>query len=256
MDLTRLEKKWFIMSFTLGLMVPFALLFLLSLGREWIFPALLPRRWTLEHWAGFFRGGTLRASLGLSLPLSVAVAMLSTALGFLTGRSVARSPHRRRLLLAAYAPYVLSPVIYAVLLQYFFIRLGLAGHVLGVGLGQFLLTYPFAVILFQSFWSRQAIDFEQVALTLGCSPGQAFRRVLLPMARPLLLVVFFQTFLISWFEFGLTSLLGVGKVKTLTIEVFNYIQEANSHYAALASLLLILPPVGMLWMNRRLVYLR
>ena len=75
-------------------------------------------------------------------------------------------------------------------------------------------------------------------------------QVLLPLARPLLVTCLFQTFLIGWFDFGLTNFLSVGKVQTLTVQVFTYIREANSRLAAVAALLLILPPLLLLWVNK------
>lgn len=65
---------------------------------------------------------------------------------------------------------------------------------------------------------------------------------------------FFQAFLISWFEYGLTTLIGIGKVQTLTVKVFQYIGEANIFHAALASLLLALPPAGLLWVNKQVLF--
>ena len=76
------------------------------------------------------------------------------------------------------------------------------------------------------------------------------RRVLLPLAWPLLRTALFQTFLLSWFDFGLTNLLSVGKVRTLTVQVFTYVGEANAQLAAVASLLLLLPPALLLWANK------
>lgn len=250
--LRKLEHRLFSLFFLMGLLLPLGLLVMLSLGRRWIFPELFPQEWTLTHWGSLLRGSSgLRSGLLLSLGISLVVAALATGFGFWAARQVARSRRRGLALWAAYAPYVLSPVIYALLLQVFFLRLGLSGHVAGVVLGQLLLTFPFAVIFFQSFWGRQTLDYEQAARTLGASGGQIARRVLLPLARPLLVLCFFQCFLISWFEFGLTNLIGLGQVKTLPVQVFQYVQEANVHYAALASLLLIGPPLVLLLLNRR-----
>ncbi len=237
--------------FLAGVVLPALLLLMLSVGREWLFPAILPGSFTFRNWADLLKGGgDLGSGLVLNLILSAVVAVLATGLGFLTARLV----QNRSVLLLAYLPYALSPVVYAVLLYVFFIRLGLSGNVAGVVLGQLLLAYPFAVIFFRSFWGLQATRYEQLALTLGCTPWQALRKVLIPVARPALVICFFQTFLISWFEFGLTNLIGIGKVKTLTVQVFVYIQEANIHYAALAALLLVIPPVVLLLANRRFVF--
>jgi len=53
----------------------------------------------------------------------------------------------------------------------------------------------------------------------------------------MLLLCFFQTFLLSWFQYGLTMLVGGGQVKTLPLKVYDFVWEANVFYAALASCL-------------------
>ncbi len=237
------------------ILMPFGVLAVLSVGRAWPYPAVLPDVAGGGAWGLLFsteRG--LAASFGLSVGLALAVAALGTALGFVTSRAVAYHPRRDRLLRLAYGPFVLSPVVYAVCLHPFFIRLGLSGRVAGVGLGQLLIAYPFAVIFFTGFWNDNIRSLENVVLTLGGSPGQALRRVLLPLARNLLGVCFFQTFLISWFEYGLTAYLGVGRVQTLPVKVYGYIGEANPFLAALSSCLLVFPPLVLLWANKRILY--
>ncbi|WP_254245126.1 hypothetical protein [Hymenobacter sp. BRD67] len=59
-----------------------------------------------------------------------------------------------------------------------------------------------------------------------------------------------QTFLLSWFDFGLTNVLSVGKVRTLTVQVFTYVGEANGALAAVASLILLVPPTLILLANK------
>jgi putative spermidine/putrescine transport system permease protein len=57
--------------------------------------------------------------------------------------------------------------------------------------------------------------------------------------------------LISWFEFGFTNFIGVGKVQTLTIKVYQFVLEANPYLAALASCLLLFPPILLLWRKKK-----
>ncbi|WP_204314462.1 hypothetical protein, partial [Klebsiella aerogenes] len=69
---------------------------------------------------------------------------------------------------------------------------------------------------------------------LGGTNIVALTSVIIPLSKPLLLVCFFQCFLISWFEYGLTSVIGYGKIQTLTIKVYQFLTEANIYYAALS----------------------
>ena len=235
--------------------LPFLLLLVLSAGRKWPFPALVPQEWDLTYWAAALSpGDNLNESLLGSLLLSLSIAAMATGLGFVSSRQIAYHPRKNRWLLLAYFPYAMAPVILAACLQYYFLVLGWSGKWGGVWLAQLCITYPFAVIYFSGFWNPHMRSMEQLVITLGGSFWQAFRKVLLPMSRSALLVCFFQTFLISWFEYGLTSLIGVGKVQTLTVKVFQYVQEADIFLAALAGCLLFLPPLILWWMNKRWLF--
>lgn len=231
--------------------LPFGLLGLLAVGEGWRFPEALPPTYSLAQLRGVVAGGNdLLAGLGRSLLLAATVAVLATAGGFVVARAVAGARRPGRWTALSYLPYALPPVLFAVLIQPFIIRMHLSGSMGGVLLGLLLIALPFATLLLSSFWTQRATEYEQLARTLGCTPRQALRRVLLPLAAPLLRTTLVQTFLLGWFDFGLTNVLSVGKVRTLTVQVFTYVGEANGPLAAVASLLLVLPPMLLLLANK------
>lgn len=248
--------KQVLLSICTGLiLLPFALLTLLSLGQQWAFPRLVPGVITLDNWVSIWSTQSdLAHSLGLSLVISLSVAAIVTALSLVVSKAIAYHPARDRWLLLAYFPYMIAPIILATCLQFYFIRMDLSGKLGGVLLAQLFIAFPFGVIFFVGFWNRRMLAMEQLVATLGGTPWQTWTKVLLPVAKGAILVCFFQTFLISWFEYGLTTLIGVGKVQTLTLKVFQFVNEANIFYAALASISLILPPAILLYLNKRFVF--
>lgn len=250
----RIQSFW-AKVLAITLLFPVAYLLVLSLATQWIFPSAIPASLTFDRWSDLLTGGNqLFSSLLLSLGIALAVATVATFTGFYTSKHLAYHSKRNLWIRLSYFPFVLSPVIYAAVLYYYFIQLDLAGNFAGVILGQLLIAYPYSVILFSGFWSEQIQQMEKLVQTLGGSRWQTHKRVLLPMAQGLLLVCFFQTFLISWFEYGLTTIIGVGKVQTLTLKVFQYINEANFYNAALASSVLILPPIILLYFNKKYLF--
>lgn len=227
--------------------LPFLYLIVLSLTSRYPYPEIIPEHLDISHWASVFTGqNNLTQSLFVSVIISLTVAVASTGFGFITSRSFAKKSSELRLIKITYLPFLFPPVIYASMLSHFFILSHISGTITGVIIGQVLIAYPFAILLLRGFWSRTVLTNEESARTLGASPQQAFFRVLLPMARGLLFITFFQTFLISWFEYGLTTLLGLGQIQTLTLRVFGYIQQGNPTLAALSSLFLFIPPVLLL----------
>ncbi|HMO39347.1 MAG TPA: hypothetical protein PKC76_08140 [Saprospiraceae bacterium] len=250
-----MSKYLFKIILSIIILLPFAVLAVLSLGRNWAFPAVLPAVFTFDNWRVLLLAQSdLSQSLALSLFISIVIATAVTIASFFTSKFISFSPWRRRWLLIAYFPYMFAPVILAACLQYYFLRLGWAGSAGGVMLAQLFIAYPFGVIIFTGFWNERLHNMEQLVATLGGNAWQTYTRVLLPVAKGALLICFFQTFLISWFEYGLTRLIGVGKIQTLTLKVFQYVNEANVFYAALASILLAVPPIVLLWLNKRYVF--
>jgi putative spermidine/putrescine transport system permease protein len=235
--------------------LPFGYLLALSLATDWRFPHLLPGEWTLEHWqrTGGGSGNWLKSVVN-SLMLATWTAILATGMGFFTAKYLSRHSARRWWLWLAYLPYAFSPVIYAHTLKFYFNVSGMAGTFAGVALAHVLLTFPYAVLLFFSHFDERLQAMEQLTYTLGGTPQQAFWRVLVPVSRLVLLTCFFQTFLISWFEYGLCSVIGQGQVRTLTVAVYQYIGEANHYVAALASCWVCLPPLVLLWVNQRFIF--
>ena len=251
------RKRFSISAIILAILciVPPCILLALSFFEVWPFPQILPGRISGNAWKYIARPENRVASALLtSLIIALCVAGVSTMMGFLTSMVVAYHKRKKGLLFLTYLPFVLSPVIFAVCLKFYFIKLGLIGTLYGVILAQLIIAFPYATIVFTGFWTKQMQNYQKLALTLGAAPGYTFRHVLVPMALPMMLVVFFQCFLISWFEYGLTLIIGFGKVETLTLKVFQYLGEANIFYAALSSSLLILPPIILLWVNKKIIY--
>ncbi len=250
-----MPKKILQYLFMLSIGFPLVFLLVLSLGKRWSFPFILPEEISFANWDFFQQGdGRLLQTFLLSTAISLVVASVVTALAFVVSKEIAYSKYRNTFLFLAYVPYLLSPVIMAVIFQYYFILTNLTGTFLGVVLAQFLIAFPFGILIYNNFWNKQIRELEALSYTLGSNRRQTFRKVLLPLSKNAIVLCFFQVFLISWFEYGLTNLIGTGKIRTLTVSVFNFINEANIFYAALACCLLVVPPMILLYINKRFIF--
>ncbi|TAL88951.1 MAG: ABC transporter permease subunit [Rhodanobacter sp.] len=236
------------------LVLPLVLLVLLSLARHWTWPALLPADLQLRQWRDLFADANGLGTVVLrSLGMGIGVAVAATALGFASSRSLARHARQGRLLALLHLPFAVSPVVLGVSLLYAFLRLHLAGHLLGVMLAQLVFAYAYAVILLSGFWNPRARSLEELASSLGAGRRQVWLHVLMPLARPLLGVCLFQTFLISWFDYALVLLIGSGQVATLTITLYQYFSSGDIRLAATCALLLLAPPLLALGLNQQLL---
>jgi putative spermidine/putrescine transport system permease protein len=239
--------------FTAAILLPYALLLVLSLGSGWTFPRLLPDRIDFAPWRHLIsdRDGMLR-SMATSTLMSVLVATIATAGGLVIGRAV-RSTRSLALRFLMYVPFVVSPVIIGVCLYDLLVRLQLAGTLLGVVLAQSIVALSFASVFFSEMWSHRTDRLELLVRQLGGTPRDVWRHVVWPQMSGLILVCFVQTALYSWVDFGLVSVLGGGRVPTVTTRVFAYIREASVNQAAMSGLILLAPALAGIFLTALIV---
>ncbi len=248
-------KKTLYYIFILSIAFPLVFLLVLSLGEKWGFPNLFPVKLTISNWIIIQNTEDNFFYVFInSLTIAISVAFMVTLFSFLLSKAIAYSKHKTVYLILAYIPYLLSPVIMAVLIHYFFIITNVTGTVAGVIIAQFLVAFPFGIIIFSSFWNQKIKAMEQLSYTLGSSISQTSLKIIVPLSKNTLVLCFFQIFLISWFEYGLTTIIGTGKVKTLTLSVFKFINEANIFLASIACVLLVIPPMILVYINKKMLF--
>lgn len=229
--------------FAILLWVPLFGLLYLSAIHQWSFPKLWGHSlFTFQHWKHIFGSEhQILEALQVSLVLGFFQMSITNIAGFLTSKFIMFHSKASILLSFSYYPFLITPLIFSFLLLYFFMQFNIAGSLFGVALVQFLLFYPFSVLLHASFWSKELKQLLFQATTLGATSYQVLIRLLLPMARPQLILGALICFLLSWFEYAVVHTIGMAKINTLTINTMIYFKEANPHLGAISALFLLLP---------------
>lgn len=229
-------------------LVPFGVLIVRSIAREWFFPALIPGRADLESWSVLLRGGRIGTALGTSVGLALATGVLAAAAAFPIGRAMADLRGWRRGVAAgcAFLPVAMPPVALGAGLHISFLALGLAGTAGGVLLAHLVPALAYASLFFLGVFAAYDVRFEDEARALGASGMQVLRHVTLPLLRRPLVEAAALGALVSWAQVPLTLLIGGGAVRTLPVEVLAYVQAGQDRYAATGALLLVLPAIALL----------
>ncbi|MCW5963906.1 MAG: ABC transporter permease subunit [Bryobacterales bacterium] len=231
-------------------LLPLATLAVQSLARLWLWPALLPPAWSVRAWEDTFRisSGVLPA-LGNSLAIAMAVTLISLLIAMPAARTLALSPFRWKSLVffLLFLPILAPPLAAVMGLHVVFLRLGLAGTVIGVVLVHLIPAIPYATLMLVGSFSRLETDLEAQARTLGATPMVVLRRVTLPLLAPGLAVAASFAFLISWSQYILTLLIGSGQVTTLPLALVAA-QRSGDQSLAAAICLLFLAPTGLLFL--------
>ena len=226
------------------------------------FVALLLRVAPREFFARLGSGDVLEA-----LALSLLTSTLATLLVVVFGTPLAwllatrEFPGKRTIEVLVDLPMVLPPTVAGIALLMAFGRMGLAGAPLGA-LG---ITLPFtraAVVVAQTFMAAPfyvgsaragfaAVDQRllDAAATLGASDAHAFRRVVLPLARPALLAGIAMSGARALGEFGATITFAgnlPGTTQTMPLAVYVALQS-DLDAAVVLSVLLLAMSIGLLF---------
>ena len=198
------------------------------------------------------------AALGLTLRLAaLTTALLLIAATPLAAWIAAGHSLSRKLLQALIAlPLVLPPTVLG-----FYLLLGLGpstafgrtivhllGHPLaftfpGLVVGSAIYSAPFAVQPLVAAFSSVDRSLVDTARVLGASPITVFQRITLPLARTGILTAAVLTFAHTVGEFGVVLMIGgdiPGLTRTLSISIYDQVQEANYHAANITSLTLLI----------------
>jgi multiple sugar transport system permease protein len=126
-------------------------------------------------------------------------------------------------------------------------------------LPQISFSLPLAVYTLTSFFADMPWELEEAARVDGCTPGQAFRKVILPLAAPAMFTTAILVFLASWNEFLLSSVLFNNNTKvepsTVAIALFTAGPHITPYTQTMAAGLIVTVPlvIVVLLFQRRIV---
>lgn len=112
---------------------------------------------------------------------------------------------------------------------------------------------PFAIWIIRSFFDAIPYELEEAALIDGCSPLQALRHIVTPLAAPGLVAGFLLTFVGTWNEFLAALVLLSGKQQTVTVGLYDFQSsfEIAYHVLTAASILIMTPVLVVFLLLRR-----
>ncbi|HEX5742134.1 MAG TPA: carbohydrate ABC transporter permease [Pilimelia sp.] len=163
----------------------------------------VPREWTLEHYRTIFATDQFLRALGNSVGIALIATAAAVLAGMLAAYAVARLdfPGRRALvgasLLVAMFPQVslISPLFDIER------RLGLFDTWPGLILPYITFALPLAIYTLSAFFRQIPWDLEKAATMDGATPGQAFRKVIVPLAAPGVVTTAILVFIFCWNDF-------------------------------------------------------
>jgi len=182
-----------------------------------------------------------------SIKVAVAVGLVTLLLSTTSAYALARLRFRgRKALLTGLMLMQMFPAVLALVAIYaIFDRLGAAFPLLGLNThASLVLAYSGGIAMhvwtLKGYYETLPLEIEEAARVDGASTWQTFRQVLLPMALPMLAVVFLLSFIGAIIEYPVASVLLTRQDQlTLAVGAKLFVHEHNFHWGDFAAAALL-----------------
>jgi multiple sugar transport system permease protein len=214
--------------------------------------SFIPNNFSLETMETFLQSTGILGGLINSIQVGIFTLLLSLIIGVPAGYAVARfafpgrDPYQLFLLFTRALPIVVLSVPLAQL----FLQTGLYDSILAVVLLHTALALPTTILITSSVFLGVPRDVEEAARIFGCSPVQAFLKVVMPMAIPGIAAASIFTFVMSWNEVLGASILTLNQ-RTLPAQVLSSLAESPLAYRFAGGFLLVVPALIFIFFMRR-----
>ena len=181
--------------------------------------------------------------------------VLSTLIAAPAGYAVSRYifPGRNFFQLSILAVRAFPIVILAIPLAVVFINVGIYDSVYSLALMHTALTLPTTVLVIGSVFASIPFELEEAARIYGCTPIQAFRRVVLPLVLPGIAAAAIFTFVMSWNEVFAASVLTVQN-RTLPAQVLSVLSQSSQAYQFAGGFFMLVPSLLFIFFIRRYLF--
>jgi multiple sugar transport system permease protein len=199
---------------------------------------------TLQNYKEVFAGGTFIKYFFNSLIVALFTTAIALILGSLAGYGFARFKFKGSagLRLSSLLPQMLPPITIIIPLYVLFNTLHLIDTRIALITSYLTFSIPLAIWMMTGFFSDVPIEIEESAMIDGCTRGQAFIYILLPMIAPGLVATSILIFIYSWNEFLYAVILTGRNARTLPVTITSFMTNKAilwGRIAAAGSIILI-----------------
>ena len=197
---------------------------------------------------------------GRQLLNSIIVALATTVLGVSLACTAAYAfsrfafPGRKWGMTSLLVAQMFPGVVMAIPLYILLDTLHLLDSLTGLVLVYSTTSVPFCVWMLKGYFDTIPVDIEQAALVDGASRWTIFTRIVLPLARPALVVTALFSFMTAWNEFILAAtFMGGDSSFTLPVVLQRYVGEYGAdwpHFAA-GAILVSIPVMALFFALQR-----
>ena len=153
-----------------------------------------------------------------SLEIGLLVTLLSLVISIIGAYGLSRFDIKGKntLIVGIFSTQMFPQVLLIIPLYVVIVDLGLLDRVIGVVLGQMILVLPFQVWMLKGYFDGLPPDLDEAARIDGCNIPQRLIYVILPVALPGVAVAAFYSFVVSWGDYLIVSIISQSQ-RTATV---------------------------------------
>lgn len=236
-------NKIIALSIFFMLMTPFLILFLWSFCQSWLAGEVLPSQWGLRGWCFIMQPHSkVIHSLFVSISLSTVVTFIALLISIPAGKALALYdfPGKGIVELLILAPIIVPSIAVGMGIHLTFIKYGLADNFWGVVFVHLTMALPYSVRVFTSIFKAMGTKWDEQSKILKASSWQRFRYITWYFLKPGLITGSALVFNVSFSQYFLTFLIGGGRVVTLPIILFPFVNSGDRVIASVVSIIFII----------------
>ena len=190
-----------------------------------------------------------------SITVAIIALVLSTLIAAPAGYAISRYMFRGRdtYRLSVLMVRAFPIVVLAIPLVVVFINFRIFDSVFSLALMHTALTLPTTILIIGSVFASVPYELEEAAMVFGCTPLQAFRRVVFPLVLPGIAAAAIFTFVMSWNEVFAASVLTIQN-RTLPAQIFNTLDQSSQPYQFAGAFFMLIPSMVFIFFIRRYLF--
>lgn len=210
----------------------------------------IPDPWTLDNWKDVLKDPILLRSLQNTLVLGISAAGLGIVLSSVIAYVIVKSKFGARGLLdfISWIPWSIPGILLGMALASSLLLIHrvvpIYGTMFALILAMAIAGLPLTVQVIKAFLLQLADELEEASLVAGASWYTTFRRILLPLLLPCLIVVGLLEFIASARNISTVVLLATGKTRTLALLMLDYTAGAELEKATVVGAMIVLMVVA------------
>ena len=262
---TRRAAGWTVINVIVVLYALFPVLWILSLSLKPTSAVkdgkLIPAQVTFDNYKAIFEGNIFTSALVNSIGIGLITTVIAVIIGGMAAYAIARLAFPGKKALVGVALLIAMFPQISLVTPIFNIerRIGLFDTWPGLIIPYITFALPLAIYTMSAFFREIPWDLEKAAKMDGATPGQAFRRVIAPLAAPGIVTAAILVFIFAWNDLLLAlSLTATERAITAPVAIANFtgssqFEEPTGSIAAGAMVITVPIIIFVLIFQRRIV---